>query len=359
MAKQGLAGWMSRKQALAPQATATKRAKVDPMVVGVMEAIEKANGLNDSCKAMLQAACPLALALPPNKRHNLHRDVVDMIGDTLETSMKKLETSVGVADVQVTDLEMNQSGLTNVLRIEEEKLKVATETVQKMEQEVMASVSASKSAEDSLSQRLQEQMDCDQRAKVLAAEKVSLESAVEHHLKPIQQEEIQGAEAQKHAQALHLLAESLALDEALLVSVPQACVKSKTSRGAFDVMVLDALGEAFRTHLATIEEQLSAQATMVTARAAAVADALCGVNVATAARTSHSAMVKEAVETETAQSVRVAEASTALLSLEVDIEKAKLLRDASIAAVDEFKTWPLECFTMLKGNDLAVEAGGA
>lgn len=282
-----------------------------------------------------------------------------MIGDTLAASLKQLELMSGDAEKRVVELGVKQSELSDALSGEEAKLGEAVEAVKIRQQELQAVALASFAAEDSFRQRAEDQRIGDAPVKVLSDEKTRLEAAVELHLKPVQQEELPEDAMRKHAQFLQVLAQSLSLDEALVVSVPMACSKVKSSRCAFDEMVLSTLTEGLRSRLATIDEQLLAAAPGLAARAEARAVALQGVKDTSEAQTNHAAMMKVVLEDETRLQMQLDAAKTALLTLEVQIEKAEKERFASRAAVEDFKVWPLGCFTVLKDNGSAAENAGA
>ena len=66
--------------------------------------------------------------------------------------------------------------------------------------------------------------------------------------------------------------------------------------------------------------------------------------------------LKGTIRAEKEQQAQLQAAEMAVLKTEVEIEKARKQRESAIAALEEFKAWPLECFNVLKDKAAAVEA---
>lgn len=349
---------MSKRAAPITMST-SKRGKLDPMVVGVMEALDGASCLNETCKAMLRAACPFSLGLPAKKRQESHKDVVNMIGEVLASSANQLESAIAAIDSKIADLEGKKLELCQVAQDKMSESRGMTKAVTEKQQEAAAASLAAVAADEIFRQCMETQREGDKQAIALNDEKFRLENAIEQHLKPVQLEELEESVAEKHAQALLALNERLTLDEALLASMPKACVKAKSSRGVFDVMVLDALAESLHTQLASLVEQVAAEAPGVTQRSEALTEALQAVEATAEARRCRAEALEAARAAEKEQRAQVTAAETQVLTMEVEIEKAGKDRSSATSALEEFKAWPLECFHMLKDKAPVAEAAGA
>lgn len=349
---------MSKRSALQTTSSA-KRAKLDPMVVGVMDALEASADLNPTCKAMLRAACPLSLGLPADKRHESHNDVVSMIDEVLTSSARNLEFAVGAVEDKTAALETKKCELAQTVQGEESQLNSLIEAVKAAQQEAEAASLVATKADEVFRQCLEAQREGDKDANVLNEEQVCLKNATEQHLKPVQFEELEEPVAQKHAQVLQSLTQRLTLDEALIASLPKACTKVKSSRGVFDVMVLDAFAEILGSQLASIDEKLQAELPGVAARAEALAEALRGVEATAEAHKGNADALRAALAAEKEQRTVVAVAEAAVLASEVEIAKVGKDHSSASSAFEDFKTWPLECFYMLKNKVSVAEAAGA
>jgi len=347
------------KRAAVQIGAVAKRTKVDPMMAGVMEAVDSAKGLNDICRSMLRAACPLALGLVAEKRHDAHRDVVSMIGEVLAGSVEDLENTVTVAKSRIVEVEAKKCDLERAVEVLTTELNSGTEALQAAKRELEVASVASAAVDKVFKESLEAQKKCEKETEIIRAEKSRLESVIKNHLEPVQLEDLDEPTSKKHAQALLGLAQWMDLDEAMLAALPKVVTRAKANRGAFDVMALDALAEALRLRLSSVEERLKQVAPGVDACAEALAEAARGVEAASGTKSVREAAVAAAATVEAERRRQLHGSETAVRMASAEVKTTLKESETAGSALDEFKAWPLECFKMLRDKVAVADAAGA
>jgi len=321
------------------------------MVAAVMDALDGAEGITVECRAMLKAACQMALGFPKEERHATQQSVVGMIGEVLGGSASRLEAAESALALRIAGLEAKKVELEAAAQLAEDSARAADEALELRGSEAESASIAASEADEICRQRAETQKEGDKHVSVLEKEKVDLEKILEQHLAPVQL----GDESAEHAGALQVLGESLGLEEALLVSLPKACMKPKASRGSFDEMVLESLADVLRSNAVRLQEKIEAEGPGIRARAEAVSEAACAKDAKAEVQQQCNTALQAALATkETCQS-SLQEAKTAVLFAEVEIEKASKERDIAQAAVRDFTDGPLSCFSELKHKVAATE----
>lgn len=341
---------MASKRASVQVGDASKRAKTNPTINCVMEAIDSAEGLNDSCKAMLKVACPLAFNVPSDERNEIQLDVVAMIGEVMKSTETRLQASIEMELANVTGANEKHDKLIQASKLCDEELRVATLKTETLQQELEAASQETKSAETSLAESIGLQVTGDKQHELAKSERVRLQSMI---LKFIKRE---NADCDVD---LDSFAKSLDLDESLTIALPKACAKELDARTAFDGMVVDEFQKILDSRIADLNKQIDEEAPNVESRAAVVEAAKQVVTTKKEFQQTKSAEHSAAVEAQEKCKAAAESSQEELLHGEISNEKAIKACEIEKAKLEKFKEWPLLCFETLRDRPSKANIAGA
>lgn len=341
---------MASKRASVQANDLAKRVKTDPMVDGVMEAIDNADGLNDSCKTMLKLACPLAFSVPSDERNEIQHDVVEMIGEIIKNSQTSLQTSIDHELAKVAAANEQQDKLIQALKMHEEELRIATSRVETLQREMDAAIADTKSAEASLAEGTQLQASGDKQYELLKSERLRLQAMISRFIKR------ENVDCDVN---LDLFAKSLNLDESLTIALPKACAKELDVRTAFDSMVVDEFQTILDSQIADLSKQIDDETPHVESRARVVEENSQIVSTKTRLQQLKSAEHAAAVNTQKKCDTAVQSSQEAILHGEISGEKATKACEFVKARLDKFQEWPLQCFEVLRDRPSKANIAGA
>jgi len=326
---------MAPKRAQATKAErAPKKAKLSPeqeMLQRVVLAIHGAEQLPPSCRELLATAAEGSLNVVKDNRHASQDKVIGMIGEALTELRDAKDAAVSseaeklkAAEAQLAALQAAGESAEAALAQRTEAVKAAEEKVAHAQGTLLEASTALKSAEAAVEQAKQTQS-------AKEAESAAFDAAAKDHfavlLDGTWSEE---AQAQQQIECLGPFIAQLHLDESLRTALPAACVKSPSSRGSFDCLVLEQAQKAFADKAAQLR-----------AAAAACAPA---VNEVTAA----SEAARKALED--------AQATAAALTTALGDAKGEQSQGAaaSAAAAQEVKNFEAELKQVTRGHSIAL-----
>jgi chromosome segregation ATPase len=188
-----------------------------------------------------------------------------MVEQTLNAKNSAMQTIISVEEAKVADLSSSQDTLATKVSEAEVAFAAQKEVVQTSKlrlAEVTTTANASRAALTDL-QALQKTSD----AKLASArhDTVALESAFEHHFKPMREDA-----AGPHFKELEPFLRTLEMEESLLIALPSTCAKTKEHRGTFDNVCLDELEKALCSKMSSLGEIVTVETLASVERAAAV-----------------------------------------------------------------------------------------
>jgi len=326
----------------APQA---KKAKVDPMLEAVQEAIEGAHFLSDSCRAMLVVVLNGSLGVPSDERLPTQAMFVEQIAQLMQQSKARKEEALKAEEQNCEDFVNKKSGL-------DAKVVEAEASVTKMKELAEAKKAAFEEAKEAVANAKQE---------LVAKKEAELVGEVADNKAQGQSEKLSTArnnrlvaiisgegDTLKHYDALKPLLPIMELDITLKTAVPAACAKPFSERGAFDNMAIDALKTAMDQKLAELTKQVQDAEPAAAARKAAGEKAEGAVKAAT----EQEAAAAEELQTATAN---LANAQTDLkvakdevIQYEPGFKKATASRDEKSEELKQFVEYSMACFETIK-----------
>merc|ERR1711865_383181 len=180
------------------------------------------------------------------------------------------------------------------------------------------------------------------------SKKRRLEVDFSEHLNLVQTTDLDAAAARTHAAALSSLAKELGLDETFKTSLPKTVKTARSARTAFDNMVLHMLEQSLTERIAKLAVNIEVELPGANARAESVSTALREAEAAAAVVSSKVARLSEATDSQNECSATLEASREEKMKCEVEIDRCLEAQQTAQSAVDEFKAWPMECFTLLK-----------
>jgi len=325
-----------------------KKPKVDPTMTGVIEAIEQATDLSDSCRQMLLAFLPGSLGVPSDQRHAMQQSAVDMIGEALVEVEASLQASVDKQKASVIDVESTKNELDGKVVTAEAQLRDTIQFQESKNTELVEAERSTLSATETLAAAKETQRTGDAEVVAVKERKLALDNGVDVDWKAIMTGGLEETQAEAHYKALIPVVKSLALDDSLMTALPAACTRQLAERGAFDKMVLDQLEKSLADKAAELQKMLDESAAAVAERAGAVATAEAELE---AAKTKQKEAADELVKAQSASaeaSSVVEAAKAAVTEFLPEYQKATAARDACVEKMNGFKDYNLLCFHTLK-----------
>lgn len=347
----------AKRAAAALPAPAEKRAKQDPLMAGIADAIGQAKDLPDSCRTMLLAAVPGCLGTPSEERHECQTALVSWIGEVVDGVRAGLQESLDEADAAEARAAEAKAGLDG-------KAADAKASLQERDEEVSAKGAALKDAREAtvgakaaLAEALEGQKAGDARLVEAEEEKKGLEEALEQRIAQLKEVEgFQAQAAEAHLAVLMPIAKRLALDDSLVVALPAVAARPPSSRGAFDCMVLDQLEASLHGQVAKLASELDAGAPAAADRAASAAAAQDELKVAEDAERAAADALAAANGAQADAAVALREAEAAVDAF-VSGRKAEVkAREAKAFALQNFGGYNAECFATLRDRKAVAGA---
>jgi len=329
----------------APQA---KKAKVDPMLEAVQEAIEGAHFLSDSCRAMLVVVLNGSLGVPSDERLPTQAMFVEQIAQLMQQSKAKKEEALKAEEQNCEDFVNKRSGL-DVKVVEAEasvtKMKELAEAKKASFEEAKKAVA---NAKQELAAKKEAELVGEVADKKAQGQSVKLTTAMDSSLAAIISPEGEVKDTLEHLDALKPLLPLLKLEDTLKTVLHTACGKPFGERGPFDNMAIDALKTAMAQKLAELTKQVQDAEPAAAARKAAVEIAEGAVK----AVTEQEAAAAEELQTATAN---LANAQTDLkvakdevIQYEPNFQKATAAREEKSEELKQFVEYSMTCFETSK-----------
>eukprot|EP00449_Zooxanthella_nutricula_P042437 CAMPEP_0198607064 /NCGR_PEP_ID=MMETSP1462-20131121/155206_1 /TAXON_ID=1333877 /ORGANISM="Brandtodinium nutriculum, Strain RCC3387" /LENGTH=473 /DNA_ID=CAMNT_0044338871 /DNA_START=93 /DNA_END=1513 /DNA_ORIENTATION=+ len=316
------------RRSVAPAPPVAKKPRGDPNLVGVREAIERAD-LPDNCRQMFLACFAKALGTPAVGA--AQSAVVDMIGKVIGGVEGGLRAAF---DAQVTAVQAAEGAMAAAAAASEAS-KAATVTLAETTK-AMGDVRAR--AEEA--RAAQRKLDAD--LVKLTEKKAEKTAAVE----ALSADAGDGTAAQYEALLPHM--EDAGMDESLRCALPAACKKVVSERTSFDIMVLESAGQCLKDKVASLAS-LIAEATQAAEQGAAAAKEAEGQH--SAATEAQRAQAARLVEVQAAQKEAEAAAATAAKEATAatpQLEAAIKARDERAAELENFVAYNVGCFELLR-----------
>lgn len=241
----------------ATAASVSKKAKVDPVLTSIADAIMEAEELPNRCRTMLVNVLPFTLKLPSDERHEIQTAVLDMVKQTLSSKKSLIESSVAAEEAKLTNLQGSQGELANAVSQAEAATATQKDTVEAAKLLLTDATAAANASWDALTDHREKQSITVAKLADVKAEKASLELAFTEHFMPMKEEA-----AGEHYQGLEPYLKNIEIEATLLIALPSSCSKSKDQRGSFDMVVLEELGKALSSKLAALGDAVVDQTPM-------------------------------------------------------------------------------------------------
>lgn len=342
--------------------TSTKASRVDPTVQAVQEVLENAEGLPESCKAMLLATLPSSLCVPKDERVPVQARVVEMIGEVIEVHKSALQVAVNAEQAKVTELESSRSHLEEDIANADAAFKNATEVLASKRLCAQEAAKASKDASTALTEAKAAQAACDATITKTQSERRELQETLDKCMPNLCGESFDAVAATGNRDAVMdvLRRSTQAFESTLLMTLPEALIKPPAERGDFDKMAIDTLQKNLGDYVVKLDGELRTSEDDKTSRAAAVEGATAGTANAQATEVTARNEVASAEEAHKAASDRLEAAKEARRSFEPSLEAAVAERDAKQAALTHFEENNVKSFTALeiKSSAITVEEIG-
>ena len=269
-----------------------------------------------SVRQMLIAMLPEGLCVPQDQRHAYQATNVNMVSETLQKIMKKLEENVAEAGKEVCRIEETKEQLQQKVQTETDSLEKALESEKSCKEILAVATRSVLTQKKALSEAEKTQEEKDSKHQQAIQEKAKVETALAEEFRLLRDGEVEGEVAQAHYAKLEALAGAIGFEASLLTALPTSILKPPGSRGSFDVMVVQQLQEGLTKHCACLAEEIQKNADGVRARAEAVEEA------------------KKELQLALEQQQAAAEKYKSAQELPRQLQKAKLLAEAEVAACD-------------------------
>jgi len=338
-------------QAQQQAAPEPKKPKLDPNVVGVVDAIRQAE-LPEECRAMLIAMAPSCFSTPVNKRHESQAVVASWIEQVLNGVRAKLQDALDEAETEAAGEERTKEGLNASVADAKAALSAGEETIAVKEASLAEAAQAVKLAEAAVRDAQEAQKQGEARLVEASKEKEALEAALKDDIQFLKDEE--GFQAEQAAQRLEAslapIAQRLGLEASLALALPAVCSRPPAERGPFDQKVLEQLEASIGGRLAELEGELQASASATGEHAAAITVAQDRVQAAEEERRVAAAEREEAEAQRGQLAASLTEAEAAAEAFTKGRGSATEAREEKAAALQNFTGYNIECFNLLCNN---------
>lgn len=339
------------KRVASTNASAVKKAKVNPVFAEIQDALKNVENLPANCRAMLAAMVPASFnSAGGDVRSEQQATVIQWVEAALLKQKAVHNSEVDIAAAALAELEASRAVRFGELQKAEALLAEKKEIVPLKKHALAESSISMTSTKKMLAEKQEEQRVLDSDYLTMKKEQEGLAAAfVEHFKVPLEAGEA------LHYGELQPFLRNLDLEESFMVSVPSSCCKPKDQRGSFDNVVLEALEQALLQRAMQIKDVVSNRSPESEAREVGVHKAEEQLTIDCAA--------KERANTELAAAQKNVEIATAALK---EIEQVVAVCDAEIKTAsdsheklrlvhDGFEQGPLTSFRTSK--DGAAAAG--
>jgi len=251
-------------------APADKKPKIESKFTPVVEGIQQADFLNETCRQMLLAAIPSSLGTPSNLRHDLQHTFVQMVGEALDEVEACKRRDFEEQSCKLQEVEESRAALMQALTDAQDALTNARNIVLSKKTSYDDQTKALSDAQAALHKEKEKQRTGDIASDEANSMKLALDNVIEADLKAIVAGELTIADASAHYDALAPFFGDLRLDDSLKTAMPITCVKPKAERGAFDNMVIEQLEKTFSNKASELLQRVEEAAPKKAERDAAV-----------------------------------------------------------------------------------------
>lgn len=329
-----------------------KKVKVDPMVGAILEAIDLAQDLPNSCKSMLTAMVPEAFTVPADERHAYQTMFVDVVGECVRKTEEDMKIDISKEKENASALSGRKEVLVKSIE-DAEKIHLDKKTIMEQQKsnlaELFRTVLENRIALSAAEQALE----------AATAPVAELKKEVEACHSAIQdlvtlRGETEASATEAIVSKLTILATHLGVEETLSSSLPAACAKKPSDRGPFDVMVLEQFEKEVTAKAAGFQGQIQSQEANVAALAAQVETAKAKLDETTSAHHSASSLLTQAMDEEKKTRAAHSDSQAELAAFEPQFNaatEAVMEKEASLA---NFQTWNVASFDVLKAKTKPV-----
>lgn len=256
---------MGKRGATSAQASAAKRAAVNPTFLKIQDAVKAAEHLPATCRDMLAALVPVSLAASREDRGEEQSAAVQWIEETLQQQCDVLAGEVDAANAAMQQLEAAKAEHLAAVQKAEETLAELAEAVPSKQDAVAEANIALTASKKAHQEKQEEHQGADGPFLAKKKELEGLQTAIEESFKvPV------AAGEAVHFSALQPYVGALELEESLKLSIPQSCCKTKEQRGSFDELVLQSLEKALLERAEQLRQSVASENAGFEERQAAV-----------------------------------------------------------------------------------------
>ncbi|CAK9030822.1 unnamed protein product [Durusdinium trenchii] len=303
-----------------------------------------------SVRKMLIAMLPEGLCVPADQRHAYQTANVQMVSESLQKVICKLEEKLATASAEVDRIEASKGELQSKVDAAEEALGTALENEQSCKlrlADVTRTVISCKSAVSGAETAQREKAQAREKA---LEEKAQVEAVLAEEFRLLCDGEVQGQEAQAHYGKLESLAKQVGFEASLLTALPTSILKEPASRGSFDAMVVAQLAEGLGKRLSALKEELLASEPGATAAAQAVETAQKELQVAFEQQQVEAEKYKAAQELRASAETAKSQAHAEAAEHEPLLRQAVQARLEAETEVESFKNYNWACFEKLRDH---------
>lgn len=339
-------------------APAAKKAKVDPNLVGVQEAIKMHASLSESCQQMLIAGLPGAVGTQAGERQESQALIVGFVDETLAAVEAKFQADLDAQSARAQAIEQSRGDLEAEATARGAAAEAAAGDVQAKTDALAEAARRAEDAERALLGKEEEHRVADANYNKHNDKLAALQACLESEFKALA--DGQSETGQAHYEALLPLVKDAGLDESLAAALPSACQKKSGDRTSFDVMVIDSLGNSLREKAAalakTVEEANRVRGNMKSANDTAKAE----LDSLKDSKTKHGEDLAQAQRAHGEAREALRRATEAVAAQGPGLEEATKLKDEKAVALENFRLYNKGCWELLKGPEpTPVAAAGA
>lgn len=320
-----------------------KKAKTDPGLAAVVDAIMAADQIPSQCRTMLVAMLPYSLQEMADKRHSIQEMAVGMMDETFNGTKSGLEAGVAAEDAKLAELKGSETELGKKVSESEGALSDQKQKAEAAKSALAEATTAERESSKALTDRKKEQKEGADKLGLAEKEKAELETAFEAHFKPIEE----GA-AGPHFKQLEKHLKKIEIEASLLTALPSSCTKTKESRGTFDHVVIEEFKKALTEKIAALGSELAAAGPVSAERAAAVEAAVAAQETAKAAQIKAAAELEAAQKEQKEREAALAKARLAVKQFQPEVEAVTARASEAKKALEDFVAGPLATFLTFK-----------
>jgi len=346
----------SKRAGQGAAAEASKKPKLDSMMVGVVNALQQASELPEDCRTMLEASVPGCFSPPANERHELQRLMVKWIGETIERVEARLRQAVDDEDAKVANAEATNAEAEKAVSDAKGILETKETDLSANKTASIEAAQAVKSAKAGLTEAQVAQKKGDASLAEAGKRKEEYEGALKDHVGFLKEDDgFDANSAKTHTTQVMRIAKKIGLDDSLLTALPSACATTPSRRGSFDKMVVSELESSFQSKVAAVTEEMNTGAEATANRSAAVAAAEQGVQAAEDAQKDADAALAAAQTAQGEAAVGLREAEKGSKAKAAEKAAAEELKKNAEQVLENFIGYNVLCFNTLRDKASKAE----